>query len=119
MRRVTTQILRAPWKEALSRELRPAFGSEMMVTAIEKPTHSNKPWSNLTNEQKAEMERLKRNRREKSMSEIKDYLVENYKDTNFYTSKLWRSGLSGLCPDDYHLRDNRGQCGQGGKPEST
>lgn len=59
MRRVTTQILRAPWKNALSWELRHAFGSEMMVTATDKPTHSNEPWDNLTSEQKAEMARIR------------------------------------------------------------
>ena len=32
------------------------------------------------------------------MSEIKDYLVENYKDTNFYTSKMWKYGLSDFAP---------------------
>jgi len=49
------------------------------------------------------------------MSEIKDYLVENYKDTNFYTSKLWRSGLSDFA-HDCHLRDNRGQCRKEANP---
>jgi len=32
------------------------------------------------------------------MDEIKDYLVDNYKDTNFYTAKLWRAGLSDFAP---------------------
>jgi 3-keto-5-aminohexanoate cleavage enzyme len=30
--------------------------------------------------------------------ELKDYLLDNYKDTNFYTAKLWRSGLSDFAP---------------------
>jgi len=30
--------------------------------------------------------------------ELKDYLVDNYKDTNFYTAKLWRGGLSDFAP---------------------
>jgi len=32
------------------------------------------------------------------MSEIKDYLLENYKDTYDYSYKLWRSGLSSFPP---------------------
>lgn len=59
MRRMTVQILRAPWKNALSWELRHAFGSEMMVTATEKPDHSNKAWNDLTEEQKAQMARTR------------------------------------------------------------
>jgi len=32
------------------------------------------------------------------MDEIKDYLLENYKETYDYTNKLWRSGLSDFPP---------------------
>jgi len=32
------------------------------------------------------------------MDEIKNYLLENYKETNDYTVKLWRSGLSDFPP---------------------
>ncbi len=59
MRRMTVQILRAPWKNALSWELRHAFGAEMMITATEKPDHSNRAWNELTEEQKAQMARIR------------------------------------------------------------
>jgi 3-keto-5-aminohexanoate cleavage enzyme len=32
------------------------------------------------------------------MDEIKDFLLENYKETNDYTARLWRSGLSSFPP---------------------
>ena len=43
-RRITTQILRQPWKEDISKELRTAFASEMYVTATEHSPHDNKYW---------------------------------------------------------------------------
>jgi hypothetical protein len=32
---------------------------------------------------------------ETGIDEIKDYLLDNYKDTNFYTAKLWRRETRG------------------------
>jgi enoyl-CoA hydratase/carnithine racemase len=55
MRRTTVQILRAPWKEALAKELRFAFGMEMMVTATDKPEHTNDAWNDLTDKQRKNM----------------------------------------------------------------
>ena len=55
MRRTTVQILRAPWKEALAKELRFAFGMEMMVTATDKPEHTNEAWNDLTDKQRKNM----------------------------------------------------------------
>lgn len=43
-RRITTQILRAPWKEDIAKELRNSFSTEMYVTATEHSPHDNKYW---------------------------------------------------------------------------
>jgi hypothetical protein len=43
-RRITTQILRAPWKEDIAKELRSSFASEMFVTATEHSPHDNFYW---------------------------------------------------------------------------
>lgn len=43
-RRVTTQILRTPWKEDVAKECRLAFATEMYVTATEKSPHDNMLW---------------------------------------------------------------------------
>jgi enoyl-CoA hydratase/carnithine racemase len=43
-RRITTQILRMPWKEDISKELRNSFATEMYVTATEHSPHENKYW---------------------------------------------------------------------------
>jgi len=43
-RRVTVQVLRAPWKMAFAWELRHAFGSEMFTTLTQRPTHEDKYW---------------------------------------------------------------------------
>ena len=51
-RRVTVQVLRTPWKEALSKELRHAFGSEMWQTITSKAKHENAPWEELTEDEK-------------------------------------------------------------------
>ena len=51
-RRITTQVLRQPWKEDISKELRSSFASEMYVTATEHSPHDNKYW-NWANEEAA------------------------------------------------------------------
>ncbi|MGI5970935.1 MAG: enoyl-CoA hydratase/isomerase family protein [Oscillospiraceae bacterium] len=43
-RRITTQILRAPWKTDISWELRNGFSTEMYVTATENSPHDNAHW---------------------------------------------------------------------------
>jgi hypothetical protein len=43
-RRITTQILRMPWKEDISKELRNSFATEMYVTSTEHSPHENKYW---------------------------------------------------------------------------
>lgn len=55
-RRVTTQVLRAPWKVALSQELRNAFGSEMWQTCTQGPKHETGPWLELTKDMKKDNE---------------------------------------------------------------
>jgi len=47
-RRVTVQILRAPWKMAFAWELRHAFGSEMFMTLSQHPSHEDKFWKEKT-----------------------------------------------------------------------
>ena len=56
-RRVTVQILRAPWKKAFAWELRHAFGSEMFTTLTQKPTHEDKFWKEKKEKVAQEMER--------------------------------------------------------------
>ena len=43
-RRITTQILRWPWKVDVANELRHSFATEMYVTATEHSPHENKYW---------------------------------------------------------------------------
>jgi len=43
-RRVTTQILRAPWKQDISWECRHAFATEMWTTVTEQSPHDNMLW---------------------------------------------------------------------------
>jgi enoyl-CoA hydratase/carnithine racemase len=43
-RRITTQILRQPWKEDIAKELRGSFATEMFVTATEHSPHDNCYW---------------------------------------------------------------------------
>lgn len=43
-RRITTQILRAPWKMDISWELRHSFSTEMYVTATQQSPHDNAYW---------------------------------------------------------------------------
>lgn len=43
-RRITTQILRAPWKRDIAWELRAGFSTEMWVTATENSQHDNTYW---------------------------------------------------------------------------
>ena len=45
-RRITTQILRAPWKIDLSWELRHGFSTEMYTTVTEESPHDNVYWKN-------------------------------------------------------------------------
>lgn len=43
-RRITTQILRAPWKQDIAWELRHSFATEMFVTATQHSPHDNMYW---------------------------------------------------------------------------
>ena len=43
-RRITTQILRAPWKKDISWELRHSFSTEMYVTVTQHSPHDNMYW---------------------------------------------------------------------------
>jgi len=54
-RRVTVQVLRMPWKEALSKELRHVFGSEMWMTLTQHPKHSNSGWRDVAGKEDLEI----------------------------------------------------------------
>jgi len=54
-RRVTTQILRAPWKQDISWELKSSFATEMWVTATENSPHDNTLWAGACAEAEAVM----------------------------------------------------------------
>lgn len=54
-RRITTQILRAPWKMDVSWELRHGFSTEMYVTATENSPHDNMHWKGAQEEAAAVM----------------------------------------------------------------
>ncbi|WP_315567585.1 enoyl-CoA hydratase/isomerase family protein [Aggregatibacter aphrophilus] len=49
-RRITTQILRQPWKEDIAKELRTAFATEMFVTATEHSPHEADYWDRAKEE---------------------------------------------------------------------
>ncbi len=49
-RRITTQILRKPWKEDIANELRASFASEMWVTATDHSPHEAKYWDDAHEE---------------------------------------------------------------------
>jgi enoyl-CoA hydratase/carnithine racemase len=44
-RRITTQVLRKPWKEDIANELRQGFSSEMFVTATDHSPHEANYWN--------------------------------------------------------------------------
>ena len=50
MRRITVQVLRAPWKRAISWELRHAFGSEMWSYMATAAGHGSPEWENVLEE---------------------------------------------------------------------
>jgi hypothetical protein len=43
-RRITVQQLRLPWREAIAKELRGSFASEMYVTSVEESPHDQLYW---------------------------------------------------------------------------
>ena len=49
-RRITTQILRQPWKEDVARELRPTFGTEMFSDLAEEAPRDNTLWKGACDE---------------------------------------------------------------------
>ncbi len=49
-RRITTQILRQPWKEDIAKELRGSFATEMFVTATEHSPHEASFWDQAKEE---------------------------------------------------------------------
>jgi enoyl-CoA hydratase/carnithine racemase len=59
-RRITTQILRQPWKEDISKELRGSFATEMFVTATEHSPHDNFYWDWAKEEAKLYLEAEKK-----------------------------------------------------------
>lgn len=54
-RRITTQILRTPWKEDVSKELRSAFTTELYTTVSERSPHDNMFWRGAIAEAEAVM----------------------------------------------------------------
>jgi len=52
-RRITTQILRAPWKRDIAWECKNAFATELWVTATENSPHDNMLWAGAVQEAQA------------------------------------------------------------------
>lgn len=59
-RRITTQVLRRPWKMDIASELHQSFASEMYVTATEHSPHDNKYWEWAQEEAKLVLEAEKK-----------------------------------------------------------
>jgi len=59
-RRMATQIIRMPWKEDISKELRGSFATEMYVTAVEESPHDPFYWEGAKAEAAAVLEAEKK-----------------------------------------------------------